>query len=90
MSNSGNIEFRNVSFDYGQGKVLDDVSFVSEKGKKTAIVGLSGSGKSTILNLIEKFYDPDSGEISMAGNDVKDLQQLDFAFTETANNAKAD
>ncbi len=71
---SGNIEFRNVSFDYGQGKVLDDVSFVIEKGKKTAIVGLSGSGKSTILNLIEKFYDPDSGEISMAGNDVKDLQ----------------
>ena len=71
---SGNIEFRNVSFNYGQGKVLDDVSFVIEKGKKTAIVGLSGSGKSTILNLIEKFYDPDSGEISLAGKDVKDLQ----------------
>ena len=71
---SGNIEFRNVSFNYGQGKVLDDVSFVIEKGKKTAIVGLSGSGKSTILNLIEKFYDPDAGEIRMAGKDVKDLQ----------------
>jgi ABC-type multidrug transport system fused ATPase/permease subunit len=71
---SGNIEFRNVSFGYGEEKVLDDVSFIIEKGKKTAIVGLSGSGKSTILNLIEKFYDPDSGEVSIAGKDVKDLQ----------------
>lgn len=71
---TGDIEFKNVSFAYGEEKVLDGVSFVIEKGKKTAIVGLSGSGKSTILNLIEKFYEPDGGSVTVAGRDVRELQ----------------
>ena len=70
----GDIEFRDVSFAYGENKALDDVSFRIEKGKKTAIVGLSGSGKSTILNLIEKFYDPDKGSILMDGKDLRDME----------------
>lgn len=69
----GDIEFNHVSFSYDDHKVLDDVSFVIEKGKKTALVGLSGSGKSTILNLIEKFYDPDSGNITINNQDIKDI-----------------
>ena len=74
VEESGDIEFRNVSFAYGKDKVLDDVSFILEKGKKTAIVGLSGSGKSTILNLIEKFYEPDEGSVTFAGKDIRKLK----------------
>ena len=69
---AGDIEFKNVSFAYGEEKVLDDVSFVIEKGKKTAIVGLSGSGKSTILSLMEKFYAPKEGKITIGGRDVSE------------------
>lgn len=72
----GDIEFKDVSFSYGEGKALDHVSFTLEKGKKTALVGLSGSGKSTALNLIEKFYAPQEGEIFLDGTDIR---QLDYA-----------
>ena len=68
----GNIEFRGVSFSYGDKDVLDGVSFVIEEGKKTALVGLSGSGKSTVLSLIEKFYDPQKGSILMGGKDIRE------------------
>ena len=64
------IEFRNVSFAYGNEPVLNDVSFVAEGGKTTALVGPSGAGKSTIINLIPRFYDPKSGEIVIDGQDV--------------------
>ncbi|MET3853022.1 ABC transporter ATP-binding protein [Rhizobium sp. OAE497] len=64
------IEFRNVSFAYGNEPVLNGVSFVAEGGKTTALVGPSGAGKSTIINLIPRFYDPTSGEIIIDGQDV--------------------
>ena len=58
----GEIELKNVSFTYPtrkEVKVLDNISIKFEKGKTTALVGTSGSGKSTIIQLIERFYDPD-------------------------------
>ncbi len=72
----GKIEFRNVTFRYPtrpEQKVLDDFSASFEEGKTTAIVGASGSGKSTIIQLIERFYDPEAGYIQFDGRDVKYL-----------------
>lgn len=72
----GSIEFCNVSFTYPSRlahPVLDDVSFQCEAGKLTAIVGLSGSGKSTIAALIARFYDPQNGAISLDGHDLRTL-----------------
>lgn len=85
----GNIEFSDVSFSYGDKKVLDKVSFTIEKGKKTALIGYSGSGKSTVLNLIEGFYRPDSGVISMGGMDINkyDVQSYRRLFTYVPQNA---
>jgi subfamily B ATP-binding cassette protein MsbA len=68
----GEIEFRNVSFSYeGHEKVLDDVSFTVPKGQTTAIVGLSGEGKTTIANLLLRFYDPTSGGVEIDGRDIR-------------------
>ena len=68
--NTGDITFTGVSFAYAEEPILKNLSFTIERGKKTGIVGLSGSGKSTILNLIEKFYEPDEGTISLGGRDI--------------------
>jgi ATP-binding cassette, subfamily B (MDR/TAP), member 1 len=54
-------------------KILDDFSATFEEGKTTAIVGASGSGKSTIIQLIERFYDPEAGQISLDGQELKSL-----------------
>lgn len=67
------IEYKNVSFAYGERKVLRSVSFSIERGKRVAFVGESGSGKSTILNLLERFFDPDSGEILIDGISTKEF-----------------
>ena len=72
----GDIEFCGVSFAYGEHPALTDVSFIVEQGKKTALVGLSGSGKSTALNLIEKFYMPTEGKILLGG---RDIAKMDYA-----------
>lgn len=62
---SGKIEFRNVSFSYKRGgeKVLDNISFVAEPGETVAIMGPTGSGKTTLVNLISRFYDTTEGEV---------------------------
>ncbi len=67
------IEYKNVSFSYGERKVLKNVSFTIERGRRIAFVGESGSGKSTILNLLERFFDPDSGEILIDGISTKEF-----------------
>lgn len=72
----GAVTFSNVSFTYPsrpEHPVLNDVSFQCEAGKLTAIVGLSGSGKSTIAGLLARFYDPQTGTISVDGHDIKSL-----------------
>ena len=75
---TGNFELRNVNFTYPNGtKALNDVSMTIENGKTTALVGLSGAGKSTIINLLCKFYLPDSGEIIL---DKVDLTNYNNTF----------
>lgn len=70
----GNFEIKNVDFTYPNGmKALKNVSLKIENGKTTALVGLSGAGKSTVINLLCKFYEPDSGEILLDGNNLNDF-----------------
>lgn len=75
------IEFRHVSFKYGEQWVLKDINLVIEKGKTVALVGQSGSGKSTLVDLIPRYYDVQEGEVLIDGIDVRqlgihDLRQL--------------
>ena len=70
--NAPHIEFRNVSFSYtGIGKNIDNLSFSLEHGQTLGILGATGSGKSTILNLLMRLYDPDEGEIFIDGRDIR-------------------
>lgn len=68
------IEFRNVSFSYEDKQVLGGISFTIPKGQTVALVGPSGGGKSTISDLIPRFYDPDSGAILVDGTDLRDYR----------------
>ena len=70
----GTVEFRNVSFTYPGAKrpVLEDISFRAEKGSTFAIIGSTGSGKTTAVNLIERFYDVSSGQVLVDGRDVRE------------------
>lgn len=69
----GNFKLSHVDFTYPNGnKALHDINMEIESGKITAFVGLSGAGKSTIVNLLDKFYDPDSGTITLDGIELKD------------------
>jgi ATP-binding cassette subfamily B protein len=76
----GRVEFRNVEFRYpgAQDAVLVDVSFVAEPGETVAIVGSTGSGKSTLINLIPRFYDATSGAVLIDGVDVRELDRTDL------------
>ena len=73
----GEIEFSNVSFRYegADEDALSDISFVAEPGKTTAIIGSTGCGKSTLVNLIPRFYDVTSGSITIDGIDIRELSQ---------------
>ncbi len=69
------IEFENVNFSYDKEKtVINDLSFTINEGANIAIVGHSGSGKTTIINLLSRFYDVDSGKIKLAGEDIRDYK----------------
>jgi len=73
---AGRVEFDHVSFGYEEGvPVLDDISLVAEPGQTIALVGPTGAGKTTMINLLSRFYDVDSGHITIDGHDVRDVQQ---------------
>lgn len=70
----GNIEFKNVTFYYKENEpVINDISFKVDSGKMIALVGATGVGKSTIVSLLERFYDPVDGEILLDGKNIKDI-----------------
>jgi ATP-binding cassette, subfamily B, multidrug efflux pump len=74
----GVVEFDQVSFSYGEEQVLGDISFTAKPGQTIAIIGPTGSGKSTLVNLLTRFYDADAGDVRVDGVCVKDwdIQQL--------------
>ncbi len=76
----GLIEFKNVSFKYPNAKeeVLSNINFTAEVGKTTAIIGSTGSGKSTLVNLLPRLYDVTSGEIKLDGVDIKNIKLYDL------------
>jgi len=78
----GRIEFKNVSFHYaggsGENKVLSDISFVAEPGEFVGIIGGTGSGKTSLVNLIPRFYDVTEGRVLIDGVDVREYTQSDL------------
>jgi ATP-binding cassette, subfamily B, multidrug efflux pump len=76
----GTVEFRNVSFRYpsAEADVLHDISFTARPGQTTAFIGATGSGKSTIVNLIPRFYDVTEGSILVGGKDIRTVAQHDL------------
>ena len=79
-SQTGIVEFKNVSFSYpnADDNVLKNISFVANKGDITAIIGSTGSGKSTLINLIPRFYDVTQGSLLVNGVDVRTVKQGDL------------
>lgn len=77
---SGRVEFRNVSFSYPDGSVpvLKNVSFTAEPGETVAIMGETGCGKTTLINLIPRFWDPSEGEVLLDGRKVSDIRLQDL------------
>ena len=74
----GDVAFQNVSFAYGEEATLSNVSFTAPVGKVTALVGLSGSGKSTMLALLERLYTPAAGSITLGGQDISQMDLTDY------------
>ena len=76
----GLVEFKNVSFRYPDAdtEILEDINFTAKPGETTAIIGSTGSGKSTVVNLIPRFYDVTGGELLIDGVNVKDVSQKDL------------
>lgn len=68
------VQFHHVSFSYEKEKVLDNISFTLQKGKTIALVGPSGGGKSTIADLVPRFYDPTEGKVTLDGVDLKTIE----------------
>jgi len=79
-STNGLLEFKNVSFRYPEADedVLNDISFTAKQGRTTAFIGSTGSGKSTIVNLILRFYDVTEGSILVDGVNIRDVKQHDL------------
>jgi ABC-type multidrug transport system fused ATPase/permease subunit len=77
---SDRLEFRDVCFSYGDAPVLDNVSFTLRRGQRLGLAGESGSGKSSMINLLFRFYDPTSGQISIDGVPLVDLRLADLRF----------
>ena len=79
-SKKGLVQFKNVSFRYPDAdtELLEDINFTAESGKTTAIIGSTGSGKSTIVNLIPRFYDVTGGELLIDGVNIKEVSQKDL------------
>ena len=73
MEIKGDIEFKDLSFAFGKQQIFENLSFTVPAGQTVAILGASGSGKSTILALLARFYDADSGQITIDGVDIKDI-----------------
>ncbi len=71
---AGKVEFRNVSFGYGRRDILHDVSFTAEPGETIAIMGATGSGKTSLINLIPRLYDVTGGEVLVDGHDVRRMK----------------
>jgi subfamily B ATP-binding cassette protein MsbA len=74
------IEFRNVNFSYGEGTILDDINFVLQRGQRLGLAGESGSGKSSLINLLFRFYDPTSGKVEIDGLPIQSLRIADLRF----------
>jgi len=76
MNVVGEVEFKNVSFSYGQDdQTIKNVSFRAKPGETIALVGPTGAGKTTIINLLARFYEPDEGEILIDGHDVQSIKR---------------
>lgn len=77
---SPSVEFEHVSFSYAKAeeKVLDDVSFLAKAGETTAFIGSTGSGKSTLINLVPRFYEATAGTVRINGLDIRDYAQADL------------
>lgn len=78
---NGNIEFKNVSFGYGDENILNDISFKIQPNGKNAFIGMSGSGKTTIFKLLLKQYDNYKGEILIDGHDIKEFSESSLRNT---------
>ncbi|WP_300279318.1 ABC transporter ATP-binding protein [Peptacetobacter sp.] len=76
----GVVEFKNVSFKYpdAEEEVLSDISFIANPGETTAFIGSTGSGKSTLVNLIPRFFDATKGQILVDGTDIRDVKQFEL------------
>jgi len=86
----GKIEFEHVNFSYdGENQVLKDINFIIEPGQIAALVGPSGTGKSTVISLIPRFYDPTGGKVKIDGRDVREYklkslrEQISFVLQDT-------
>jgi ABC-type multidrug transport system fused ATPase/permease subunit len=77
---SRSLEFRNVCFSYGDAPVLNDISFTLPRGQRLGLAGESGSGKSSLINLLFRFYDPTAGQIEIDGVPIESLRIADLRF----------
>jgi subfamily B ATP-binding cassette protein MsbA len=77
-ANGADVVFENVSFNYGEKAILRNVNLTVKSGQLVALVGASGSGKTTVANLLLRFYDPQQGAIRIGGMDIRDVSTVDL------------